>query len=178
MRILIFLGLTILLTPLVQAKSSFGLMCVYDPFFKEDNPTMKEIYFFSRISRTTAYYMTFHDTQYVNVDGVRVDYESEENRCKYDMEESNRFFYNCRSIHQGFENAETGIAIDRESLVMLRSSTTARSGRSMMKKFSCKRLGKDESESKLKMFKQQKKELDQRKKNAKKEARDRRKNQI
>ena len=49
------------------------------------------------------------------------------NKCDYDGEERNRYFYNCKSEYSGkFEKPKTGIGIDREELVILRSYTTSK----------------------------------------------------
>lgn len=174
----LFLSLIIFISPCVQAKNSFGLMCVYDTWFKKDNPEMKAIYFFSKISRFTGYFLTFNAKNYVNIDGIKVEYESMRNRCKYDGEQKNKYIYTCTSNYTGFEVAENAIVIDRESLVMLRSSTTAKYGLSTVNKFSCKTLSENESKLKLKVFKKQQKDLEKREKDAKKKAKDSLKNKI
>lgn len=174
----IFISLLLFISPCVHAKNSFGLMCKYDPWFKEDNPEMKEIYFFSKISRFTGYFLTFNTKNYVNIDGIKVEYESMRNHCKYDGEQKNKYIYSCASNYTGFEVAENAIVIDRESLVMLRSTTTAKYGLSTVKKFSCKTLNEDESKLKLKAFKKEQKDLKKREKEAKKKAKDSLKNKI
>lgn len=148
---------SLLLTTPLFATESFGLRCENNE--KGDSVDIKEIYFFNKTNRFTGYYSVKENAK-LNISGVSVPYESERNKCDYDGEERNRYFYNCKSEYSGkFEKPKTGIGIDREELVILRSYTTSKYNYEGMQIFSCEKLSKEDSKSKLDFFKKEKKEL-------------------
>lgn len=136
---------------------------------------IKKIFFFNKIKRFTGYYSTF-DEQTLNSDGIKVKYTSERNKCKFDGDEGNRYFFNCKSDYVGFETRDNSVGIDQSSLVMLRSATTAKYGYPLLGGYSCKTLDTKKAEGLLKNFKQDKKNLDKEIKNQKKQKKA--KNQI
>jgi len=147
------------------ALDSFGLRCENQE--KGDGVEIKEIFFLNKINRFTGYYSIKTDAK-LNISGITVPYKSESNKCKYDGEERNRYFFNCKSEYSGkFELPKTGIGIDRKELVMIRSYTTSKYKYEGLQIFSCEKLTKDESKSKLDFFKQEKKELNKKIKDAK-----------
>lgn len=148
------------------ATESFGLRCENNE--KDDNVEIKEIYFFNKINRFTGYY-SIKENAKLNISGISVPYKSERNKCKYDGEERNRYFYDCKSEYSGkFEKPKTSVGIDRKELVMLRAYTTSKYNYEGMQIFSCEKLSKDDSKSKLSFFKKEKKELDKKIKDTKK----------
>ena len=148
------------------ATESFGLRCENNE--KGDSVEIKEIYFFNKINRFTGYY-SIKENAKLNISGVSVPYKSETNKCKYDGEERNRYFYDCKSEYSGgFEKPKTSLGIDRKELVMLRAYTTSKYNYEGMQIFSCEKLSKDDSKSKLSFFKKEKKELDKKIKDTKK----------
>ena len=159
--------------PDLFAIDSFALRCENNEKVDDD---LKELYFFNKTKRFTGYY-EIKSNATLNISGIKVPYKSERHKCSYDGEERNRLFYNCESEYSGgFELPETGIGIDREKLVMIRSYTTSKYKYNGMQLFSCVKLTKDESEQKLNSFKQEKKDLNKKIKEAKESSK--RKNKI
>ena len=155
----------------MSALDTFALKCENG----DKTSDIKELYFFYKVKRFTGYY-SIKENARLNISGTAIPYTSELNNCRYDGKERNRVFYNCTSEYTGgFEVPETGIGIDRENLTMLRSYTTSKYKISGLGIFSCVKLTKDESQSKLESFKKEKKELNKRIKEAKKSANSRNK---
>ena len=153
------------------AIDKFALECINDTADED----IKKIFFFNKIKRFTGYYSTF-DEQSLSSDGIEVKYTSERNKCKFDGDEDNRYFFNCKSDYVGFETRDNSVGIDQSSLVMLRSATSSKYGYPLLAKYSCKTLDTKKAEGLLKNFKQDKKNLDTEIKNLKKQKKA--KNQI
>ena len=153
------------------AIDKFALECINDTADED----IKKIFFFNKIKRFTGYYSTF-DEQSLSSDGIEVKYTSERNKCKFDGDEDNRYFFNCKSDYVGFETRDNSVGIDQSSLVMLRSATSSKYGCPLLAKYSCKTLDTKKAEGLLKNFKQDKKNLDTEIKNLKKQKKA--KNQI
>ena len=154
--------------PDLFAIDPFAIRCENNEKVNDD---LKELYFFNKTKRFTGYY-AIKSNAILNISGIKVPYNSELNKCRYDGEETNRLFYNCESEYSGgYQLPETGVGIDRAELVLLRSYTTvgeiSNYKQSGMQIFFCAKLTKEESEQKLNSFKQEKKDLNKKIKEAK-----------
>tara|TARA_B100000767_G_scaffold274688_1_gene308517 strand:- start:1847 stop:2362 length:516 start_codon:yes stop_codon:yes gene_type:complete len=144
----------LLLSPLVFSVNLYAI----DKFFlectntKADEENIQKVYFFNKIKRFTGYYPVYKEGLKVNFDDVPIDITTNYNKCRFNSDKNNEYYFKCNSEWSWNDKKDHTIAIQKQSLDLYRVMTTFRYGYQYITEMECNKGNIKDAEMYKKRF--------------------------